>query len=93
MSVFNHTKSKDNDDQGLRKEKVLAETPITMRPGQLFKLRGEISGTKIAVFINDKKALSAHDATIPGGGAGYFVERGVCAFRETRIGAQTQSGI
>lgn len=73
--------------------KILAETPVKTESGRLFKLRSEISGTKIAAFINDKKVLSANDGTLTSGGAGYFVERGVCAFRETRIGAETQSGV
>ena len=72
--------------------KVLAETTCETTPAKLILLKAEVKGSRITVTINGVERLSAQDDTLTSGGAGYCMESGVCAFRETRIIAKTQSG-
>ena len=72
---------------------VLAETAYETAPGQFLAMKAEAAGDRIAVSIDGVERLSAKDGALANGGAGYCVESGVCAFRETRVVAATRSGL
>ena len=72
---------------------VLAETAYETAPGQFLAMKAEAAGDRIAVSIDGVERLSAKDGALANGGAGYCVESGVCAFRETRVVAKTRSGL
>ncbi len=71
-------------------EQVLAEAPLALEENRAYTLEARVEGDLISVSIDDRRVLTARDATFAGGGAGFAVERGLAGFRTLVIEATTR---
>jgi ADP-ribosylglycohydrolase len=64
---------------------VLGERPFARQLDQLYDLGLELRGSEVVATLGGEEVLRGKDDRLGRGGAGYFVERGLAGFRETRM--------